>query len=440
MARRDYKLQDFVHRVLTLRLLACGAAIAVVLAAIAYVRGYEQISDVVMVTARLGIERMRVEVRRLLDPTASNLASAIEQTLSANTTQPPDNRFGQFVYVRFADTTGKTLAERIQPLDADPEVLKRALAGHAVGADEVWHRRLELGGHAYVHLGMPVLDRQGNTILQAQGLFRVSDEAAADVRRRAARIAFLVALIVLATAVLIYPVVIVLMRRLAQYSEDLLTSNLEAMEALGGAIAKRDSDTDAHNYRVTLYALRLAEALDLEDARLRALIKGAFLHDIGKIGIPDRILHKPGRLDADEFGVMRTHVDHGIDIVRRISWLRDAQAVVGGHHEKYDGSGYPRQFSGDAIAIEARIFAIVDVFDALTSKRPYKEPLTLDATMEILEAGRGKHFDPQLLDRFSAIAPGLYERYGGRDDAGLREETRAAVKRLFVSGLGTLRY
>src|SRR5262245_27718873 len=113
MARREYKLQDFVHRVLTLRLLACGTAIAVVLAAIAYVRGYEQISDVVMVTARLGIERTRVEVRRLLDPSASNLAIAIEQALSANTAQPPDNRYGQFVYARIADTTGKTLAERV---------------------------------------------------------------------------------------------------------------------------------------------------------------------------------------------------------------------------------------------------------------------------------------------------------------------------------------
>jgi HD-GYP domain-containing protein (c-di-GMP phosphodiesterase class II) len=440
MPSHNYTLKDFVHRVLALRLLACAAAIALAFAAIAYVRGLDRISDDVMVTARYGIERIRVAVRRLLDTPTADLGAALQQALSTETGQPPDRRYGEYVYVRFTDMAGATLAKHIHAPGADPEALERALAAHPRGPDEVWQRRLDIGDHVYAHVGMPVLDRQQRKILHAEGLFRVSEDALTEVRRNAVRTALYAALVVLATALLLYPVVIVLMRRLAQFSEELLASNLQAMEALGGAIAKRDSDTDAHNYRVTLYALRLAESLDLEPDRLRALVKGAFLHDIGKIGIPDRILHKPGRLDEEEFDIMRTHVDHGIDIVERITWLRDAQAVVGGHHEKYDGSGYPQQASGESIALEARIFAIADVFDALTSRRPYKEPLSLEATLEILQAGRGKHFDPQLLDRFSQIAADLYRRYGGRDDPALRAETRGAVNRLFVSGLATLRY
>jgi HD-GYP domain-containing protein (c-di-GMP phosphodiesterase class II) len=212
------------------------------------------------------------------------------------------------------------------------------------------------------------------------------------------------------------------------------------MEVLGSAIAKRDSDTDAHNYRVTLYSLRLAEIVGLDGNQTRALIKGAFLHDVGKIGILDHILHKPDRLDADEFRAMQYHVNHGLDIVQRSRWLADAADVVGSHHEKYDGSGYPKHLSGEAIPMVARIFAIADVFDALTSRRPYKEPFSFEATMRILSDGRNQHFDPSLVEYFNTIARELYERYSGRDDDELRAEVRAFVKRHFIGGLDTLRY
>jgi HD-GYP domain-containing protein (c-di-GMP phosphodiesterase class II) len=259
-------------------------------------------------------------------------------------------------------------------------------------------------------------------------------------RRQALQTALYIGLIVLATALLLYPVILTLMRHLARYSENLLAANLETLELLGSAIAKRDSDTDAHNYRVTLYSLQLAEAAGLNPERSRALIKGAFLHDVGKIGVRDHVLHKPGKLDAEEFKVMKTHVDHGLDIVGRCAWLADAQDVVGSHHEKFDGSGYPKGTAGESIPVEARIFAIADVFDALASRRPYKEPLTFDETMKILEAGRATHFDPALLDCFNQIAHRLYDEYAGRDDERLREEVRVAVNRFFTGGLETLRY
>jgi HD-GYP domain-containing protein (c-di-GMP phosphodiesterase class II) len=150
------------------------------------------------------------------------------------------------------------------------------------------------------------------------------------------------------------------------------------MEALGRAIAKRDSDTGAHNYRVAWIAARIAERLGLSGSAMQALIAGSFLHDVGKIGIPDAILLKPGRLDEQEMDTMRTHVAQGEEIVTGMGWLDGAQAVVAAHHEKWNGSGYPRGLAGEAIPLAARIFAVADVFDALCSKRPYKEPGACD--------------------------------------------------------------
>lgn len=443
MSSRRYALRTFVHRVLALRLLAAGAAVAVVFGTIAYARGYERISDVVALTAHNGIEWLRVDVGRLLATTNLDLRAATRQVLAAGPSHRPDLRYGQFVYARFYDTGGNLLGERLAPVDNDAATLQRALEAappRPAAADATWQQRLDIAGHPHLRVGMPVLDRNGVPVAYAEGLYRVSEEAVAQVRRTALQNALYVALIVFATALLLYPVILTLMRRVARYSESLLQANLETLEVLGSAIAKRDSDTDAHNYRVTLYSLRLAEAAGLGAERMRALIKGAFLHDVGKIGIRDHILHKPARLDAEEFSVMQQHVDHGLDIVQRSGWLADAEDVVGSHHEKFDGSGYPNRKAGEAIPAEARIFAIADVFDALTSRRPYKEPLSFDETMQILESGRDKHFDPRLLDLFGAIARGLYDRYSGRDDPALREEVRAVVNRFFVGGLDTLRY
>ena len=443
MRRREYKLKAFVHRVLALRLLAAGVIVAVAFGAIAYARGYERIGEAVALPARHGIERIRVDVRRLLDTTTLDLRVAVQKALDAQPDHPPDRRNGQFAVVRFYDTRGAALAERVLLTDTDAATLTRTLGAGVPrfpGADELWQQNIEIARHPYIHMVMPVLDRHGALAAYAEGLFRVSEEAVAQVRRTSLQTAFYVGLIVLATALLLYPVILTLMRRLAHYSEGLLAANLEILEVLGSAIAKRDSDTDAHNYRVTLYSLRLAEAAGLDAERTRALIKGAFLHDVGKIGIRDHILHKPARLDVEEFRIMQTHVDHGLDIVQRSRWLADAEDVVGSHHEKFDGSGYPRQIAGAAIPAEARIFAIADVFDALTSRRPYKEPLSFDETMKILETGRGQHFDPALLDHFGSIARALYDSYCGRDDDGLRDEVRTVVGRFFIGGLETLRY
>jgi HD-GYP domain-containing protein (c-di-GMP phosphodiesterase class II) len=169
----------------------------------------------------------------------------------------------------------------------------------------------------------------------------------------------------------------------------------------------------------------------LAPLKIQGLIKGAFLHDVGKIGVRDNILLKPGRLDTREFEVMKSHVSHGLDIVNRSEWLDDANQVVAYHHEKFDGSGYFAGLKGEEIPLIARIFAIADVFDALTSRRPYKDPVSFQETMEILENEKGCHFDPQLVDTFAELAEDLYQQYAGKNDDYLKDILATIRERYF---------
>lgn len=243
----------------------------------------------------------------------------------------------------------------------------------------------------------------------------------------------MVVVVVLVTLITVYPIIIFLNQGLFRLSTALLISNVELMEVLGSAIAKRDADTHIHNYRVTIYAIRLAEALRLSQHDIRRLMTGAFLHDVGKIGIADAILRKPDSLTGEEFGALRMHVGLGVDIISKANWLESARDVVEFHHEKFDGSGYMKGLRGDSIPLNARIFAIVDVFDALTSRRPYKEPLSFDDAMAIMHRGRGSHFDPRLLDAFDTVAPKLFAEIDHTEDAVVEATLRRLVNKYFLS-------
>jgi HD-GYP domain-containing protein (c-di-GMP phosphodiesterase class II) len=220
--------------------------------------------------------------------------------------------------------------------------------------------------------------------------------------------ALMVGLASLLCGAVIYPVVVSLSADNERKAREILDSHISMMEALGRAIAKRDSDTGAHNFRVAWIAARIAEAMGLEGRQMQSLIVGSFLHDIGKISIPDAILRKPGELDPQEFEIMHTHVAQGEDIVGGIGWLDEAKAIVASHHEKWDGSGYPRHLAGEAIPLAARIFAVADVFDALCSRRPYKEPMGFETAMAILEKDTGTHFDPGVMAAFRPIAQDVF--------------------------------
>jgi HD-GYP domain-containing protein (c-di-GMP phosphodiesterase class II) len=241
--------------------------------------------------------------------------------------------------------------------------------------------------------------------------------------------ALMVGLASLLCGAAIYPVVVRLSSDNERKAREVLDSHISMMEALGRAIAKRDSDTGTHNYRVAWIAARIAEKLGLNGKAMQSLIAGSFLHDVGKIGIPDAILLKPGKLNDEEFAIMRTHVGQGEEIVTGIGWLEGANDVVSGHHEKWNGSGYPRQLAGEAIPLAARIFAVADVFDALCSKRPYKEPMGFDVAMAILEKDIGSHFDPAVMAAFRPMARQIFDRLAGcsEEDASRLLEDRVRL-------------
>jgi HD-GYP domain-containing protein (c-di-GMP phosphodiesterase class II) len=243
--------------------------------------------------------------------------------------------------------------------------------------------------------------------------------------------ALMVCLASLLCGAAVYPVVVHLSADNERKTREVLDSHISMMEALGRAIAKRDSDTGAHNYRVAWIAARIAECMGLKGNTMQALIAGSFLHDVGKIGIPDAILLKPGRLDDAEFVIMRTHVEQGEEIVTGMGWLDGANAVVAGHHEKWNGTGYPRNIKGEAIPLAARIFAVADVFDALCSKRPYKDPMGFEEAMAILEKDTGSHFDPSVMEVFRPMADEIFNRLANRSESDARKLLEDLVRSHF---------
>lgn len=185
---------------------------------------------------------------------------------------------------------------------------------------------------------------------------------------------------------------------------ELRTSYNQTLAALSAALDARDHETEGHSHRVTAYALLLANALNIRDPQTReALEWGSLLHDVGKIGVPDAILHKPAPLSDSEWSVMRQHPEIGYQIVRSIPFLQPAFAVVRHHHERWDGAGYPMNLRGQDIPLPARIFALADTLDAMTTNRPYRRALPFRAAAEEIAQLRGSQFDPQVVDVFRTI-------------------------------------
>jgi len=293
-----------------------------------------------------------------------------------------------------------------------------------------------INARPYLHMLIPLANSRGQTVAYAESLFAVREAVIRDANQRMWLTLGLAVSLVLATSALLYPVLLRLLRRMHATSVELMEANLETLSVLGRASAKRDSDVDEHSHRVTLYSVRLGEAIGLAQASMRALIKGAFLHDVGKIGVPDAILRKPGPLTREEMAEMRLHVPHGRDIVARARWLADAAEVIGGHHERYDGGGYDGGLKGEEIPLTARVFAVADVFDALTSVRPYKEALPVARALEMMAAERGAHFDPAVLDAFIPLATELHAQCAGRGTAELDAWLRAHCARYFGTDAG----
>jgi putative nucleotidyltransferase with HDIG domain len=195
-----------------------------------------------------------------------------------------------------------------------------------------------------------------------------------------------------------------------QLFEDLQRANLElivaydaTIEGWARAMDLRDKETENHTRRVTEMTLSLAKALGVKDNEILHIRRGALLHDIGKIGVPDNILLKEGKLTEEEWVLMRRHPQFAYQMLQPIKYLWQSLDIPYSHHEKWDGTGYPRGLKGEQIPLAARIFAIVDVWDAVTIDRPYRKGWTKQKALKYIREQSGKHFEPRVVDAFLEI-------------------------------------
>ena len=190
-----------------------------------------------------------------------------------------------------------------------------------------------------------------------------------------------------------------------QRTQELHHTRLQVVQRLGRAAEFRDNETGMHIIRMSQMSALLGKASGMSEEECDLVLNASPMHDIGKIGIPDRILQKPGKLDADEWEIMKTHAQIGADLLDGddSALLKMARVIALTHHEKWNGTGYPNGLAGEDIPLVGRIVAIADVFDALTSERPYKKAWPVDDAINLIQSERGKHFDPALVDHFMQI-------------------------------------
>jgi putative nucleotidyltransferase with HDIG domain len=181
------------------------------------------------------------------------------------------------------------------------------------------------------------------------------------------------------------------------------------LETLGDALDLKDRETEGHSKRVTAFTIAIARAMGLPREQINTIARGAFLHDIGKIAIPDKILNKPGKLDPDEMTIMKEHTYHGYQIVKKIPFLAEAAEIVYSHQEWFNGSGYPRGLKGEEIPLGARIFSVADTLDAITSERIYRPAQPLQAAKIEIEKWGGRQFDPDVVKVFLEMPDNIWE-------------------------------
>lgn len=413
-----------LHRMILYRLLAAWVVISLLIGVAVSWVGLRRIDRqlVSMATAELRMFAA-ANLDRLGHPETAR--AALDQ-LSAELSRD------SFIAGEFQDNMRRKLAATVNPRYSELTMEVARLAVELPLDQDHHFRKFNSNGLGGLRVLVPFRAPDGTPAGYFEGAFLVDPELAGRLREDLV-VTLLVALAaVTLTTLCLYPIILSLNRNVVRQSRDLLAGNIELMEVVGTAIAKRDSMTSMHHFRVATYAVRLAEEVGLDPARMGDLIAGAFLHDVGKIGISDNILLKPGSLDADEAEAMKRHVPLGVDILRKSNWLMRARDVVEYHHEKFDGSGYGKGLAGERIPLIARIFTVVDVFDALTSKRSYKDAVSFGDAITMIRDGAGSFFDPRLAEAFIRIAEPLYREIRAASDAEIEARLRALIDRYFV--------
>lgn len=412
-----------IHRLVLRRLLLAWLVISLVLGVVVHLVEVDRMEKAIVMVANTKMQELTLG--DLLDlPPEKNSQDEL-QLRSASFLQK------NFIVIEVFAADGQRVARITNPAQADLQAQwLRSL--ERLPRDQTRHiHRLEREGETLVEMTFPV-HQSGLLRGHIAAIFRLEPMVQQMLFGGMERRLLLVLLIVTGTTIALYPVIIQLNRSLWQSTRKILQGNLETVSVLSAAIAMRDIETGEHNARVTLYALALAKAVELEEALMQGLILGALLHDVGKIGIPDQILHKSERLSAEEQETMRQHVAHGVRIISGSAWLHQAREVIEFHHEKYDGSGYLKGLRGNEIPEVARIFAIADVFDALVSSRPYKPPLSVSEARQMILNDADTHFDPDFVAVFANMAERCHKAVQGKDSEALIAEIHRQASPYFL--------
>jgi HD-GYP domain-containing protein (c-di-GMP phosphodiesterase class II) len=411
-----------IHKKVAKRLFIGWAMLSLIIGGAVY---YLQIKRVNKVVLGLAMEESRL-ITDQIDPDSVRQMGILKRKIDEFVK-------GHFIVIKIYDENKRQILCEINPRRVTTEKeLERYIHPFALRNAATYHNHF-INNNFFMQLLLPLHDRKGSTIAYLEGIYQVDIKTFNRIKSDIINSLILVVLIVLITSIILYPIIISLNKGLIRLSSDLLNGNIELLDVLGSAIAKRDTDTNSHNYRVTIYAIRFAEMLGLPSPDICNLIAGAFLHDIGKIGIRDNILHKPDCLTDEEYAVMHTHVAIGTDIIKKSKWLVGAREIVEFHHENFDGSGYMKGLQGSAIPLNARIFTIVDVFDALTSRRPYKEEFDYNKAMKILVQGSGIRFEPLLIGQFAKLSRALYQEIAHAPDVELESILGALIRKHFLN-------
>jgi HD-GYP domain-containing protein (c-di-GMP phosphodiesterase class II) len=416
---------DHLHTWLIIRLALVWLVLSLVIGGMVHFYGNRRLDNHVVTMAK-------AETSSYTEPVVAYLKAPSEQALAELNRRIRDEiQRDNLIVVEIYDAASHKFTEAIKPAAREVEKRLPKHGSEFSDKDGIVCHKLILGDDTYLRVFVPILSNDGAKIGYLEGIYHAPAEIIAQIKQQTLWSLTLVVLVIFVTSLALYPLIIRLNRTLIAYSHNLALTNIGMLKVLGSAIAKRDSDTNIHNYRVTLYSVRIGEMLGLPHGAMQGLIKGAFLHDLGKIAIADAILHKSGKLTDAEFDIMKTHVHHGEDIIRGYDWLKDAVDVVRCHHEKADGSGYPAGLLREEIPLNARIFTVADVFDALTSKRPYKEPFSFDVAVGILQETSGSHFDADIARLFLDQAAALHAEICCDDEEMLHGKLEACIRTYF---------
>ena len=329
-------------------------------------------------------------------------------------------RFQPFDMVRIYDANGQVVFERRYRHEEQLKLVAPLGAGTSKPSLPA-HQGKRLANHGIAIQSFRAVPLGNAAAADSSSLIEFTEIIAHDEQVRLDQISVFAALAAMGLAGLMglvaYPAVAALVDRNSNLVRQVEFAYINLLKSLGIAISRRDSETGEHCYRTTLVAIAIGEAMQLELAPMRSLIAGSLLHDMGKIAIDDAILRKPGKFTPEEMDIMRGHVNEGVRIVGDLKTIPGATDVVAFHHERWDGKGYPNGLAGLDIPLLARIFAVADVFDALSARRKYKEPFSFDRAMAMIREGAGTHFDADIVAHFETIAAGLYDRIENHEAA-----------------------